>query len=191
MVLINVSSSYAHMHQLIMKSDNYMNTFFDLASPLDPQNNDTFTYSIQNDSSLQLIDNGIYTDIITRQGPANLSVSVCYSAFDTAKIHVDMHSDSNRTEPEARWKPGNGFYTVPDINQQLGNNRVTDHASRGILKLAPRMSWIPDPADVSPSTVAPFVQVFANMGLIVVSCIWYSGWRECYMVYRPVCCRHR
>ena len=92
-------------------------------------------------------------------------VSMCYTAWDTADLNVNMHSDMNRSEPIAYWNSSRGYYTVPDVHEQLGEipdeEAVPD--SRGILQLAQKDSWTPAASQAIPNGIQPFVQQFADM----------------------------
>ena len=94
-------------------------------------------------------------------------VSLCYSAWTTADINVDMHSTRNRSEPISHWSPGRGYYTVPDVHEQMGESSGENLSaeSRGILKLAKKPSWIPEVSNAVPNVVKPFVQEFADLNI--------------------------
>ena len=173
LLVLNVSSSWVHMNPYIHYPEVYYSA--------------TMNYTMQNDATLQLQENGIWTEILTNRGPANLSVSLCYAAWDTSRQRIDMHSDTIRSEPTAHWWPGRTdtspdnsdragvldaiplpgrLYTTPDINDQFGHTQVRDAASRGILDLGPKDSWIPEPEDGTPISVQPFVQMFGSIEFV-------------------------
>jgi hypothetical protein len=52
---------------------------------------------------------------------ANVSVSLCFPAFWTARLHVDLHALENRTEPTALISDG-WYRTDPDVHVQMGEN---------------------------------------------------------------------
>jgi hypothetical protein len=91
---------------------------------------------------------------------ANISASLCYAAWDTSKMSVDMHSESNRTEPVAYWNLERKFYTMPSVVNQLGSNRTGFHSieSRGLLNLKEKESWVRTPEDADPINYMPYVQ---------------------------------
>lgn len=91
------------------------------------------------------------------------SISICYSAWATADLEVNMRSSSNRSEPIAFWSSDSGYYTKPNVHRQLGD--VDDTASiesRGILELEEKPSWLPTSKNAIPNQVQPFVQQFAD-----------------------------
>ena len=93
------------------------------------------------------------------------TISVCYSAWATANLNVDMFSEINRSEPITHWNRSQGYYTLPDVHKQLGEtDKQSDSIkSRGILQLAEKASWIPDAENSIPNSVKPFVQEFADL----------------------------
>lgn len=93
------------------------------------------------------------------------TVSLCYSAWDTADLEVDIYSNRNRSEPITHWSASQGYFTVPDVHYQMGENqnRKTSIESRGILQLAQKSSWVPEPQYAIPNAVKPFVQEFADL----------------------------
>ena len=123
-------------------------------------------YNMHNDSTLRFEKNGIYLDILSQKAPVNMSLSVCYTSWSTNRLKVNLYSDANRSEPVAKWDRIQGYYTVPDVNLQLGNTPVRDIETRGILKLAEKESWIPEPEDAIPITTMPWVQRIASMQLL-------------------------
>ena len=92
------------------------------------------------------------------------SLSICYSAWNTANLEVNMHSETNRSEPIAYWSTDNGYYTKPNVHEQLGDveSEPGSVESRGILKLEEKTSWMPTSKDAIPNQVQPFVQQFAD-----------------------------
>ena len=93
------------------------------------------------------------------------TVSICYSAWATADLDVDIFSNVNRSEPITHWNHDQGYYTIPDVHDQMGelNGTITSIKSRGILQLAEKDSWIPDVKDAIPNVIKPFVQEFADL----------------------------
>ena len=106
---------------------------------------------------------GPWTDVHTPW--QTWSISICYSAWATADLDVDMNGNDNRTEPIAHWNPQREYYTEPDVHKQLGDLEPLESTSksRGILHLAPRSSWIPGPTNAISDTIQPFVQQFADV----------------------------
>lgn len=96
---------------------------------------------------------------------ANLSVSLCYTAWDTARLDVSMQSENNRTEPVLAWSTEKETYTNPDISEMLKCVRgfQRNASQRGILTLSPRSSWVPDLPDFSGADTPPFVQEQASI----------------------------
>ena len=92
------------------------------------------------------------------------SVSICYSAWSTADLDVSMHSSTNRSEPIGLWSAETGYFTRPDVHDQLGESLDPKFTieSRGLLKLEEKQSWVPEPKDAIPNQVQPFVQQFAD-----------------------------
>ena len=92
------------------------------------------------------------------------SISICYSAWSTADLEVNLRSATVRSEPVAYWSSDHGIYTKPDVHEQLGElaNRSPSLEARGILELEEKTSWIPRSKDTVPNQVQPFVQQFAD-----------------------------
>ena len=93
------------------------------------------------------------------------TVSICYSAWTTANLNVDMFSETNRSEPITHWNHSQGYYTIPDVHSQMGeiDEPTNSLKSRGVLELAEKTSWIPDDGNSIPNSVKPFVQEFADL----------------------------
>lgn len=92
------------------------------------------------------------------------TVSICYSAWATADLDVDMYSNANRSEPITHWSAERGYYTTPDIHSQLGEDGSGSSVeARGILRLADKASWIPTANESIPNAIQPFVQQFADL----------------------------
>ena len=96
---------------------------------------------------------------------SNWKVSLCYSAWSTADVDVDMSSNVNRSEPILHWKHDQGYYTTPDVHTQMGEggNNEASVKARGILQLGEKDSWIPDVQNAVPNVIKPFVQEFADL----------------------------
>ncbi|KAK5168085.1 uncharacterized protein LTR77_006653 [Saxophila tyrrhenica] len=92
------------------------------------------------------------------------SVSLCYSAWDTADLEVNMYSAEKRSEPILHWT-SDGYYTVPDVHHQLGEtDPFASKDARGILQLARPKPRIPNTKDAIPNSIKPFVKDFADLG---------------------------
>lgn len=132
-----------------------------------------YGYIMQSDATLLNSSSGIWSKFVTREGAANLSVSLCYAAWDTARLQIDASSDVPRQEPVAHWSPDSGYKTIPDVNIQLGNIETAAKSieSRGILKMAKKDSFIPTPEDAVPITILPAVQQLSMLGFT-----WPEWW---------------
>lgn len=123
-----------------------------------------------------LHDRAPWIDISSPKLLVNFSMSLCYTAWDTATLNVSLSSQQSRTEPTEHWSPTEGYFTVPDATEQLGPNGESSGVSaeqRGILQLLPQTSWIPEEADVVPIQVEPLVQIASDM-----SGLWQSNGSE-------------
>ena len=91
-----------------------------------------------------------------------VSASLCYTAWDTATLDVEMSSNTNRTEPVAHWSRKQHFHTIPNITSQLGTalRSGADMADRHILQLKAKDSWIPPKAYLDQKVIMPFVQAY-------------------------------
>lgn len=100
--------------------------------------------------------------------PWNVRASLCYTAWDTAALNVNVYGNANRTEPVVHWDSKLRLHTEPSINAQLLNHRNTLEqpdlplSSSGLLKLEEKDSWIPLPEDAGVITI-PFVQAYADV----------------------------
>ena len=115
------------------------------------------------DKVLGTEDAGAWTNIIT--SGQSWRISACYSAFTTADLHVNMFSDKNRTEPIVHWNAQRGYFTLPDVHEQLGDAQAghSSAESRGILQLEAKSSWLPAAEDAVPPGVQPIVQQFVDV----------------------------
>lgn len=66
-----------------------------------------------NQKVAKLESDGPWTKVSTSS--LSWSVSLCYSAWDTAGLEVETYSDKNRSEPVLHWKSSDGYYTTPDV----------------------------------------------------------------------------
>ena len=117
-----------------------------------------------------------YDLIYANDASLNLSVSLCYTAFDTADLSVTISGPQNRSEPTPSYDGARNSYDYSSVRLQLGQ---TDggHVSydphnldaRGVLSLENRSSWLPDPSKgdyrFSGQTVTEtcWITDFANM----------------------------
>jgi hypothetical protein len=81
----------------------------------------------------------------------NLSISLCYTAFDTADLTVTISSSRNRSEPAPMYDAARNSYNYNRIRSQLGQTDtgafaydISEFDARGILSLENRSSWVPD-----------------------------------------------
>ena len=79
-------------------------------------------------------------------------MSVCYTAFDTADLHVQIESSGNHSDITPSWNITTQAFDYSDIRaqfgQDLGDGSVTysnDWISRNIMTLEKRASWVPEP----------------------------------------------
>ncbi len=121
------------------------------------------THSTINHKVLGIQDDGIWTNVETPS--QTWSVSICYSAFATADLEVNIHSESGRKEPIVHWSSDRGYYTVPDVHAQLGELafKTTSPSSRGILQMDKEPSWFPSEDHALINAVQPFVQQFVDV----------------------------
>lgn len=85
-----------------------------------------------------------------------LSVTLCYTAFDTAELNIEATGLGNRSEPEPLYNPENNVYSYPDIRRQFGqppNGGLLysePATSRGTMQLHRRNKtdpWLPGDGD--------------------------------------------
>jgi hypothetical protein len=117
-------------------------------------------YNLSNDTTARYTESGPWLNIHTRQpsscqshapgallscfpnGTTDLSITLYYTAWDTARLDVNMYADSSRSEPIISWLPAWGLYTDPDLGVQLGFGIPSASiASRSIMALS-YQSWI-------------------------------------------------
>ena len=89
--------------------------------------------------------------IFTKNASLIMSVSLCYSSYDTAGLAIQAFSGSNRTEPMPRYDPLKQNYDYSGIRSQLGQLPNGQQAQildeRGVLSLSERDSWNPGVGD--------------------------------------------
>ncbi|KAF2169929.1 hypothetical protein M409DRAFT_19547 [Zasmidium cellare ATCC 36951] len=128
------------------------------ATSYESQASGSTNYSMKDDETARLRNNGIWTEVLTNTGMANFSVSLCYAAWDTARADVNIFSEKNRSEPISLYQT--------DVSWQfgLGTTLEADYSveSRNILSLEGKDSWITHPDDALPFNLMPFVQNFGD-----------------------------
>lgn len=77
-----------------------------------------------------------------------ISVTVCYTGFDSADLPVTAVSKTNRTEPEPKFS-ATSYYSFDAVRRQLGQRpdgtwTSGDFEGRGILELQKLPSWNPN-----------------------------------------------
>ncbi|KIY00717.1 uncharacterized protein Z520_03382 [Fonsecaea multimorphosa CBS 102226] len=93
-----------------------------------------------------------YDLIYSEDATLNLSVSVCYTAFDTADLHVKIDSSGNHSDLTPSWNAATRAFEFAAIRAQLGQDRETgavtyspNLGARNTMNLQRRDSWIPEP----------------------------------------------
>ena len=119
-------------------------------------------YDPANDS-LQISERETWTDVATQAGRPLARLSLCYAAWDTARLNVAISGDQNRSEPISQWNPTEGLYTSPDLSDQLGNSPGKSAAARQIMVLENKGSWVTEPEDHAPINLQPWVQLFGDV----------------------------
>jgi hypothetical protein len=77
-----------------------------------------------------------------------LNITVCYTAWDIARLPVIMPSDGNRTEPTYLGNHAFSSSSAFRIAHQLAAyHNAGKNSERGILTLSKPSSWLPDPDD--------------------------------------------
>lgn len=95
---------------------------------------------------------------------ADFNFTLCYTAFDAARLYVNLYSFVNRTEPLPQFQPSAQSYTFDGVLVQLGNNASNIGArDRGILQMEELDSWIPSSDDTLPNGVQPWLQGTTDM----------------------------
>ena len=105
---------------------------------------------------------GEWLDLIYSNGALILSVTLCYSSFDTADLPVSIFSRANRTETTPIFDFNSSRYTFGALREQYG--QFGSHMSleqRGVLQLD-KQDWIANQSEVAP--VEPYMRDFANLG---------------------------
>jgi hypothetical protein len=97
------------------------------------------------------INNEWYDLLWSSDGHLNLSLSVCYTAFDTADLHVQIESSMNHSDVSSKWDRAAKAYDFSDVRVQLGQGAdgkasySNTSVARNIMGLAKRQSWVPQP----------------------------------------------
>ena len=80
--------------------------------------------------------NGEWVDLVYSDDGLVLSATLCYAAFETADIPVEVTSTQNRTKPEPAWVAKDGVFTFADYRKLLGqDDSVTSFEQRQNLQL--------------------------------------------------------
>jgi hypothetical protein len=110
----------------------------------------------------QVSAHGPWEDLVYSDASLILSVSLCYTAFNTAELPVHMSSIANRTEPLPFYDIVKQVYHFDTIREQYGQDRSMDSFQRGTMDLAPvRGSWLAQPDELPPQE--PWLRSSANM----------------------------
>lgn len=98
-------------------------------------------------------DNNEWLDLIfTGNGSLQLSVSLCYAAWESADLVINAFASQNRTEPTPVFDHENTRWRYNNIRRQLGQSSGGSwiegmFEDRGLLQLEKRPSWLPSGAD--------------------------------------------
>ncbi|KAN0099798.1 hypothetical protein V8E51_013573 [Hyaloscypha variabilis] len=122
-------------------------------------------------------DHGEWLDLLfSADANLRLSISLCYTAFDTAELDISMSGPQNRSEPVPSYDVASSGYTYTAIRQQYGqlpSGQVSyanaSTTARGILNLQKRASWLPGAGDyvyegATSTGGTSWITDFANMG---------------------------
>ena len=106
--------------------------------------------------------NGKWLDLIYSNGALVLSVTLCYSSFDTADLLVKISSTANRTETTPVFDFDSSTYTFDALREQYGQDGNTlSPKQRGVLMLD-KQDWIAKQSEYPPAE--PYMRDFANLG---------------------------
>ena len=105
---------------------------------------------------------GEWLNLIYSNGALILSVTLCYSSFDTADLPVKISSTTNRTETTPTFDFNSSTYTFDALREQYGQygNELSPE-QRGVLMLD-KQDWTANQSEVPP--VEPYMRDFANLG---------------------------
>ncbi|KAL8944487.1 MAG: hypothetical protein Q9216_000397 [Gyalolechia sp. 2 TL-2023] len=107
-----------------------------------------------------------WVDLIYSRGHLILSSTLCYAAYDTADLNVNITSATNRTEPQPVFHPELRRYTFSDYRKQLGQEVQRNALNeRQILGLEKR-SWVATPSEMVPRAYwkeDPYLRSSADM----------------------------
>ena len=92
MLVLNVTSPYFRQFETI--NEGYMSSPPSFRGPKSAFVN----YNESDDTTSRIQKSGVYTEILTNKGLANISVSLCYAAWDTASLQIDASANVNRSE---------------------------------------------------------------------------------------------
>ena len=104
---------------------------------------------------------GEWLDLVYSDSMLILSVTLCYSSFDTADLPVKISSTANRTETTPTFDFNSSIYTFHALREQYGQHGNTlSLEQRGILMLD-KQDWTANQSEVPP--VEPYMRDFANL----------------------------
>ena len=105
---------------------------------------------------------GEWLDLVYSNGALVLSVTLCYSSFDTADLPVKISSTANRTETTPVFDFDSSTYTFDALREQYGQYGDTlSPEQRGVLRLD-KQDWTANQSEMPP--VEPYMRDFANLG---------------------------
>ena len=110
----------------------------------------------------QFSTSGEWLDLIYSNGALILSVTLCYSSFDTADLPVKISSTTNRTETIPTFDFNSSTYTFDALREQYGQHGNTlSPKQRGVLILD-KQDWTANQSEIPP--LEPYMRDFANLG---------------------------
>ena len=105
---------------------------------------------------------GEWLDLIYSNGALVLSVTLCYSSFDTADLPVKISSTANRTETTPIFDFDSSTYTFNALREQYGQyGNTLSPEQRGVLRLD-KQDWVANQSETPP--VEPYMRDFTNLG---------------------------
>jgi hypothetical protein len=100
---------------------------------------------------------GEWLDLLTDREANRISVSLCYSAFDSNDVYINAFSNSSREEPNIHWDSQKSIYHTDAVRKQLGATRHRKNFNeRGIWEIQKRNWLMPrvNPREVNDSMSA-------------------------------------
>lgn len=105
---------------------------------------------------------GEWLNLIYSNGELVLSVTLCYSSFDTANLPVNIVSTTNRTESTPIFDFESSTYTFDALREQYGQyGNTSSPEQRGVLRLN-KQDWTANQSRGPPGE--PYMRDFANLG---------------------------